>query len=174
MVLCTCGVKDDDGERMIACDICQTWMHTRCQVRVCGWAGRKRGQSGGWEGGVGRRETDPRCVAALGLRSVGGGTEGHWGLLVAGWHQPPMPRAGVVGCNCHRSMPTPAAVCPGAGHPRRGACSGGLPLLCMHQAQQEALKWSKAGRDGRGQRTRRGTTFRSALMLDPDGLALAL
>lgn len=30
-VHCTCGTRDDDGERMIACDACQTWMHTRCQ-----------------------------------------------------------------------------------------------------------------------------------------------
>ncbi|GAB4820344.1 hypothetical protein N2152v2_007390 [Parachlorella kessleri] len=31
LVACSCGTKDDDGERMIACDVCQTWMHTRCQ-----------------------------------------------------------------------------------------------------------------------------------------------
>jgi hypothetical protein len=30
-VLCdTCGTQDDDGERMIACDVCGIWMHTRC------------------------------------------------------------------------------------------------------------------------------------------------
>ncbi|KAK9226538.1 hypothetical protein WN943_011586 [Citrus x changshan-huyou] len=27
---CVCGAKDDDGERMVACDICQVWQHTRC------------------------------------------------------------------------------------------------------------------------------------------------
>ncbi|KAF3432045.1 hypothetical protein FNV43_RR26784 [Rhamnella rubrinervis] len=28
---CTpCGAKDDDGERMICCDICEIWQHTRC------------------------------------------------------------------------------------------------------------------------------------------------
>ncbi|PSS21330.1 PHD finger protein [Actinidia chinensis var. chinensis] len=27
---CTCGAKDDDGERMLACDICGVWQHTRC------------------------------------------------------------------------------------------------------------------------------------------------
>ncbi|KAK4280508.1 hypothetical protein QN277_012128 [Acacia crassicarpa] len=27
---CSCGVKDDDGERMLACDICGVWRHTRC------------------------------------------------------------------------------------------------------------------------------------------------
>lgn len=26
----TCGAKDDDGERMICCDICEIWQHTRC------------------------------------------------------------------------------------------------------------------------------------------------
>ncbi|TXG57090.1 hypothetical protein EZV62_018403 [Acer yangbiense] len=27
---CVCGAKDDDGERMVACEICQVWQHTRC------------------------------------------------------------------------------------------------------------------------------------------------
>ncbi|RXH85730.1 hypothetical protein DVH24_009551 [Malus domestica] len=27
---CTCGAKDDDGERMFACDTCGVWQHTRC------------------------------------------------------------------------------------------------------------------------------------------------
>lgn len=27
---CTCGAKDDDGERMSACDVCSVWQHTRC------------------------------------------------------------------------------------------------------------------------------------------------
>uniref|UniRef100_A0A2N9F511 Zinc finger PHD-type domain-containing protein n=1 Tax=Fagus sylvatica TaxID=28930 RepID=A0A2N9F511_FAGSY len=27
---CSCGAKDDDGERMLACDICGVWQHTRC------------------------------------------------------------------------------------------------------------------------------------------------
>nr|AXF35970.1 transcription factor male sterility 1 [Tapiscia sinensis] len=30
---CPCGVKDDDGERLISCDICEVWQHTRC-VRI--------------------------------------------------------------------------------------------------------------------------------------------
>lgn len=30
VVNCHCGTNDDDGERMIACDRCETWMHTRC------------------------------------------------------------------------------------------------------------------------------------------------
>ena len=27
---CPCGAKDDDGERMLACDTCGVWQHTRC------------------------------------------------------------------------------------------------------------------------------------------------
>ncbi|KAK4804269.1 hypothetical protein SAY86_004086 [Trapa natans] len=27
---CVCGAHDDDGERMVACDICEVWQHTRC------------------------------------------------------------------------------------------------------------------------------------------------
>lgn len=30
VVDCTCGAKDDDGEKMLACDECETWQHTRC------------------------------------------------------------------------------------------------------------------------------------------------
>ena len=30
VVKCHCGTNDDDGERMIACDLCEIWMHTRC------------------------------------------------------------------------------------------------------------------------------------------------
>ncbi|EPS59525.1 hypothetical protein M569_15279, partial [Genlisea aurea] len=29
-VECRCGAKDDDGERMMSCDVCETWQHTRC------------------------------------------------------------------------------------------------------------------------------------------------
>jgi hypothetical protein len=29
-VQCCCGVGDDDGERMIMCDSCGFWVHTRC------------------------------------------------------------------------------------------------------------------------------------------------
>lgn len=29
-VRCECGAADDDGERMIACDTCEVWQHTRC------------------------------------------------------------------------------------------------------------------------------------------------
>jgi len=29
-VNCPCGTKEDDGERMIACDYCEVWQHTRC------------------------------------------------------------------------------------------------------------------------------------------------
>ncbi|KAL8105772.1 PHD finger protein MALE STERILITY 1 [Apium graveolens] len=27
---CLCGAKEDDGERMVSCDICEVWQHTRC------------------------------------------------------------------------------------------------------------------------------------------------
>ena len=30
IVDCICGTKDDDGERMLACDSCNVWQHTRC------------------------------------------------------------------------------------------------------------------------------------------------
>lgn len=29
-VSCPCGTREDDGERMIACDKCEVWQHTRC------------------------------------------------------------------------------------------------------------------------------------------------
>ncbi|CAI0400358.1 unnamed protein product [Linum tenue] len=29
-VKCECGARDDDGERMVACDVCEVWHHTRC------------------------------------------------------------------------------------------------------------------------------------------------
>lgn len=31
VVSCSCGTHVDDGERMVACDVCEIWMHTRCQ-----------------------------------------------------------------------------------------------------------------------------------------------
>ncbi|CAN1297409.1 PHD finger protein MALE STERILITY 1 [Linum perenne] len=30
VVLCGCGAKEDDGERMVTCDICEVWQHTKC------------------------------------------------------------------------------------------------------------------------------------------------
>lgn len=30
IVECVCGAVEDDGERMVACDICEIWQHTRC------------------------------------------------------------------------------------------------------------------------------------------------
>ncbi|KAL6228445.1 hypothetical protein ACLB2K_002395 [Fragaria x ananassa] len=35
IVDCTCGTKDDDGERMMACDTCGVWQHTRCAGIRC-------------------------------------------------------------------------------------------------------------------------------------------
>ncbi|KAM1189729.1 hypothetical protein ACFX2J_025372 [Malus domestica] len=31
IVSCDCGATDDDGERMVACDLCEVWQHTRCR-----------------------------------------------------------------------------------------------------------------------------------------------
>lgn len=30
IVSCSCGATDDDGERMLACEDCSTWVHSRC------------------------------------------------------------------------------------------------------------------------------------------------
>lgn len=30
VVDCPCGAKEDDGERMISCDVCEVWQHSRC------------------------------------------------------------------------------------------------------------------------------------------------
>ena len=30
IVDCICGTKDDDGERMVECERCSRWVHTRC------------------------------------------------------------------------------------------------------------------------------------------------
>ncbi|KAK7819131.1 phd finger protein [Quercus suber] len=30
VVKCECGAQDDDGERMVECDLCEVWQHTRC------------------------------------------------------------------------------------------------------------------------------------------------
>ena len=40
-VRCVCGTTDDDGERMISCDACGVWMHTRC-VGIVDSAGTPR------------------------------------------------------------------------------------------------------------------------------------
>uniref|UniRef100_A0A9I9DLZ0 PHD finger protein MALE STERILITY 1 n=1 Tax=Cucumis melo TaxID=3656 RepID=A0A9I9DLZ0_CUCME len=31
---CICGAMEDDGERMVACDICEIWQHTRCDQEI--------------------------------------------------------------------------------------------------------------------------------------------
>ncbi|KAK8959254.1 PHD finger protein MALE STERILITY 1 [Platanthera guangdongensis] len=33
VVDCVCGAKEEDGERMVRCDVCEVWQHTRC-VRI--------------------------------------------------------------------------------------------------------------------------------------------
>ena len=30
VVECACGADEDDGERMVSCDICEVWQHTQC------------------------------------------------------------------------------------------------------------------------------------------------
>ncbi|CAI0459282.1 unnamed protein product [Linum tenue] len=30
VVVCGCGAREDDGERMVSCDICEVWQHTKC------------------------------------------------------------------------------------------------------------------------------------------------
>lgn len=30
VVACSCGTRDDDGERMLSCDACARWHHWRC------------------------------------------------------------------------------------------------------------------------------------------------
>ncbi|XP_042025133.1 PHD finger protein At1g33420-like isoform X1 [Salvia splendens] len=56
IVDCLCGAKDDDGERMLACDVCGIWQHTRCSgipdsdgapVKFCCHRCRGRGMSKG-------------------------------------------------------------------------------------------------------------------------------
>ncbi|XP_072955688.1 PHD finger protein At1g33420-like isoform X2 [Typha angustifolia] len=57
-VNCVCGANDDDGERMLACDACGVWRHTRCSgiqdfedvpkkfvCRLCTRAHEPRGRS---------------------------------------------------------------------------------------------------------------------------------
>jgi hypothetical protein len=82
---CSCGAKDDDGERMLACDICGVWQHTRCSgisdfeevpenfiCRKC--ATRKgKGRGGGGSNGDGTMEVNAagRCKDEIGS-SVGG------------------------------------------------------------------------------------------------------
>ncbi|ONK56714.1 uncharacterized protein A4U43_C10F11970 [Asparagus officinalis] len=57
---CACGAKDDDGERMLACDSCGVWQHTRCAgisdlhavpvkfvCRKCSCASKSKARSGG-------------------------------------------------------------------------------------------------------------------------------
>lgn len=77
VVACLCGTQDDDGERMVACDECEVWVHTRCAgipdrdpppgSFVCKQcrkpAGRGRKPPGGSP--TGRSRTGARPVAML-------------------------------------------------------------------------------------------------------------
>jgi len=54
LVSCLCGTTDDDGERMLTCDTCGLWLHTRCNGIdedaelggfVCGPCAKKQGMA---------------------------------------------------------------------------------------------------------------------------------
>ncbi|EAY76692.1 hypothetical protein OsI_04645 [Oryza sativa Indica Group] len=83
---CTCGAKDDDGERMLACDVCGVWQHTRCSgisdfddvpekfiCRKCASPRRGKGRGGGGGNGGSRMDVSAagRCKDEIGS-SVGG------------------------------------------------------------------------------------------------------
>lgn len=83
---CSCGAKDDDGERMLACDMCGVWQHTRCSgisdfeevpenfiCRKCASPRKGKGQGDGGSNGGGRTEVSAaaRCKDEIGS-SVGG------------------------------------------------------------------------------------------------------
>ncbi|KAF5775459.1 putative chromatin regulator PHD family [Helianthus annuus] len=78
---CSCGAKDDDGERMLACDVCGVWQHTRCAgipdscVVTLNFVCCKCDGEGG--GGVG-------VVEAEGGGIVGDGGGGRCGLMSIG------------------------------------------------------------------------------------------
>ncbi|KAL6840161.1 hypothetical protein ACP4OV_029971 [Aristida adscensionis] len=82
---CSCGAKDDDGERMLACDVCGVWQHTRCSgisdfeevpenfiCRKCASPRKGKGRGDGSGNGGGRMEVSAagRCKDEIG--SVGG------------------------------------------------------------------------------------------------------
>ncbi|KAG8054541.1 hypothetical protein GUJ93_ZPchr0001g29348 [Zizania palustris] len=83
---CTCGAKDDDGERMLACDVCGVWQHTRCSgisdfedvpenftCRKCPSPRRAKGRGGGGDNSGSRIDVSAagRCKDEIGS-SVGG------------------------------------------------------------------------------------------------------
>ena len=83
---CTCGAKDDEGERMLACDVCGVWQHTRCSgisdfddvpekfiCRKCASPRRGKGRGGGGGNGGSRMDVSAagRCKDEIGS-SVGG------------------------------------------------------------------------------------------------------
>ncbi|XP_010910248.2 PHD finger protein At1g33420 [Elaeis guineensis] len=84
IVDCDCGAKDDDGERMMACDACGVWQHTRCAgisdydeapakfvCKRCICLRKSNGRSGGQMksntyGGRCKDETDPSRSGGFG------------------------------------------------------------------------------------------------------------
>lgn len=88
---CTCGAKDDDGERMLACDVCGVWQHTRCSgisdfedvpekfiCRKCASPRRGKGRGGGSGNDGGRMEVGAagRCKDEIGSSVSGAGKFG--------------------------------------------------------------------------------------------------
>ncbi|XP_006645112.1 PHD finger protein At1g33420 [Oryza brachyantha] len=89
---CTCGAKDDDGERMMACDVCGVWQHTRCSgisdlddvpekfiCRKCASPRRGKGHGGGGGNGGSRMDVSAagRCKDEIGSSVGGAGKFGH-------------------------------------------------------------------------------------------------
>lgn len=77
---CSCGAQDDDGERMLACDICSVWQHTRCAgipdfegVPAKFVCSRCRNTSRMAMAKIGLNCKDESTVSAVGTRGGGGG-----------------------------------------------------------------------------------------------------
>ncbi|KAK3162632.1 hypothetical protein QOZ80_1BG0091780 [Eleusine coracana subsp. coracana] len=83
---CSCGAKDDDGERMLACDMCGVWQHTRCSgisdfeevpenfiCRKCASPHKGKGCGGEGSNGGGRMEVSVagRCKDEIPVGGAG-------------------------------------------------------------------------------------------------------
>ncbi|XP_057492136.1 PHD finger protein MALE MEIOCYTE DEATH 1 [Actinidia eriantha] len=73
-VRCRCGARDDDGERMVACDICEIWQHTRCS-------------------GIGDAEAVPPLFVCEGCCTSLAPSRAHYGFEFEGF--PPMDEVGM-------------------------------------------------------------------------------
>jgi rubredoxin len=83
---CSCGAKDDDGERMLACDMCGVWQHTRCSgisdfeevpenfiCRKCASQRKGKGRGGRGSNGGGKMEVSAtgRCKDEIPVGGAG-------------------------------------------------------------------------------------------------------